>query len=63
MKDKQKAIENGLIIHNRKEAFCTNLSTILTARLQEFQLWWIVGKIQHTDLILKNKIISALNPF
>lgn len=47
MKDKQKAAENGLIIHSDKEAFCTTCHNSESPTFKGFNLDEMWAKIQH----------------
>ncbi len=53
MKDKQKAIENGLIIHTEKEAFCTTCHNSDSPTFKSFNYDESWAKIQHTDPNIK----------
>jgi len=48
MKDKQKAIENGLILHSEKEAFCTTCHNQDSPTYKPFNYEESWGKIKHT---------------
>jgi excinuclease UvrABC ATPase subunit len=49
MKDKQKAVENGLILHTDKEAFCTTCHNSESPTFKGFNLDEMWAKIQHPD--------------
>jgi hypothetical protein len=49
MKDKQKAIDNGLIIHTEKEAFCTTCHNSESPTFKSFNYDEMWAKIQHPD--------------
>ena len=47
MKDKQKAIDNGLIIHNEKEKFCTSCHNSDSPTYKEFNYDTFWDQIKH----------------
>jgi hypothetical protein len=47
MKDKQKAIENGLIIHTEKEKFCTDCHNSESPTFKSFDYATFWAKIEH----------------
>jgi hypothetical protein len=49
MKDKDKAIENGLIVHTEKEAFCTTCHNSDSPTFKGFVYDEMWAKIQHPD--------------
>jgi len=49
MKDKQKAIENGLIVHSEKEAFCTTCHNSDSPTFKGFNYDEMWAKIQHPN--------------
>jgi len=49
MKDKQKAIDNGLIVHTEKEAFCTTCHNSESPTFKGFNYDEMWAKIQHPD--------------
>lgn len=53
MKDKQKSMENGLIIHTEKEAFCTTCHNPESPTFKEFKYDEMWAKIVHTDPNIK----------
>ena len=49
MKDKEKAMANGLIMHEDKQAFCTTCHNSDSPTFKEFNVDEAWAKIQHTD--------------
>lgn len=49
MKDKQKSIENGLLVHSDKEAFCTTCHNSDSPTFKEFKIDEMWAKIQHPN--------------
>jgi excinuclease UvrABC ATPase subunit len=49
MKDKEKAMANGLIMHDDKQAFCTTCHNSDSPTFKEFNVDEAWAKIQHTD--------------
>lgn len=53
MKDKQKAVENGLIVHTEKGEFCTTCHNSNSPTFKEFNYEEMWAKIVHTDPNIK----------